>query len=141
MRAIRLSQADFLMGEQRWQGAVQLLGVVIVKDLDDAGLDWSPAGMTRLAGYLFPYEASWLRIGSRVLPALRYIQREADLADGDVRAMLASGIEMIRNLKVFTPQECVDITMFELADDKVSIDAIYRAARLRLQQEHPEISW
>lgn len=140
-RNTRLNMYQFLMEEQRYGPAFNLLCEVIAYDL--SGMDNNEFynvdedfRLQLLLDYKFPYDKSSATLPPAIKQWLPNLQRYLNLSDGELRQRLFQQFESIHLYRhIFTNVECVDIVMAELIGDISVLKKIYRDAEIRIQKQ------
>ena len=143
-RNTRLEMYKFLVEENKYKAALKFLFEVIYYDLsgldnnEDVG-DMKSISKSRLERKLennFPYESSFLTIPPGIISFLEESQKELNLTSKDMqRYFLESVLKYKIESHFFTNDECGDIMLAEMENDKNKLEEIYKIAEKRLRKK------
>lgn len=89
------------------------------------------------ASQLFSYEYSFAKIAPGILSRIDHCREKLNISESELKEkMIAvlSGIEL--PFQIFTLEECVDILLLELHQDRIKLEKIYKIAENRYKTDH-----
>ena len=137
-RNCRYAMATFLSEEGKVDGKLDMLAEVVFFDLSGAGNNFNPEYLYIIAPYLFPYDKSQATTYPAIVKEIFECQEKLGLTDETLRATLAQRMKKLSApIELFEVEECVDIIFYEHANDKDSLNKIYKLAEERFHKKHP----
>jgi hypothetical protein len=92
------------------------------------------------APYLFPYESSLAKIAPMVVELIFKWADQSELSDHELRTLMLDHLSTLSSpLKLFTPEESVEITFLERIVDVPKLTGIYGDAQRRFIRNHPNL--
>lgn len=91
------------------------------------------------ASQLFSYEYSFAKIAPGILSRIVHCKEKLNISEGELKEkMIAalSGIEL--SFQIFTLEECAEILLLEMHQDRTKLENIYRTAENRYKINHPQ---
>jgi hypothetical protein len=137
-RNCRYSMSQFLIEENKIKEAVEMLAEVVFYDLCGAVNNYSPDTFDIVAEGFFPYEDSTATIAPRIIQDIIECKENLEYSDDELKRNMLERINKLSNpIKLFTPDECVDIVIMEINKDIESLKKIYLMAKQRFKRNHP----
>ncbi len=139
-RNIRFQMSEFVAEEQRYKEAALLLVEVVYYDI--SGLDNSALSIEISGSYWFPYDHSIATTAPGIVGRLKEYQEKLALDDKAFQQLISEHIKKLSSpFHIFTKDECVDIIVLEMKEDKVQISKMYEKAKKRLQKQYPKVNF
>lgn len=141
-RNTRLDMYQFLMEENKYKAAFNMLCEVVAYDLSGLGnserLDTNPTFnrfiLEQTIKNGFPYSNSLFTIPPAVIAWMSELKELLKLSDVNFRAMLLENFEKISLYRrIFTNEECVDVVMNEIGNHPRKQAALYKQVEERLK--------
>jgi hypothetical protein len=136
-RNCRYSMFQFLIEEDRIKEAVEMLAEVVFYDLCGAVNNYSPDTFDIVIEGFFPYEDSTATIAPGIIQDIIECKENLEYSDDELKKIMLERINKLSTpIKLFTPDECVDIVIMEINKDIESLKKIYLMAEHRLKRSH-----
>lgn len=134
-RNSRFTMSEFVADEGKKDIAFALLCEVVAYDLSGLSNGFRMDFIDICAEFFFPYEHSNHTITPGITKRIRDYRNEFGWSDEELRQHLLDGIAKIRlPFRLFTNEECADIVMVEMAEDKDKLNEIYHNAEVRFKK-------
>lgn len=140
----RLSMYQFLLEEDKKKAAFPLLCEVVMYDLSGLGnneefsedKEWKNFKLELSLDMNFPYEKSCVALPPSIVQSLKdmqeFLKASDDIFAGELLKQFV-GIHLYR--RIFSDEECVQIVINELNNNKEALSIIYKKAENRLKQQ------
>ncbi len=139
-RNVKYDTAEILAEMGKLRDALLAMIEVVYWDLSGMSNNFAMKYLEITAPYLFPYEGSLARTAPMVVELIFKWADQLELPDDELRDLMQNFISTLNSpLKLFTPQECVEITFLERVVDVPKLTAIYGDAQRRFISNHPNL--
>jgi hypothetical protein len=136
-RNCRYSMSQFLIEENRIKEAVKMLAEVAFYDLCGAVNNYSHDTLDIVSEGFFPYENSTATIAPGIIQDIIECKENLEYSDDELKKIMLERINKLSTpIKIFTPDECVDIVIMEINEDIESLKKIYLMAEQRFKRNH-----
>ena len=136
-RNSRFTMSEFVAEEKKIRTAFSLLCEVIAYDLSGLSNGFNKQYMDIYVRSYFPYEKSIVTMAPGITERVRKYADELGFSDENLHEEIRTEIEKLKlPFSVFTPDECADIVVAELRDDKTTLGKIYTKAETRFRQQY-----
>jgi hypothetical protein len=131
------TMSRFVLEEGRIDTSFSLMCDVIKHDLSGMSDNFNLDYLFIVAPGYFPYEKSSLKLAPYIVGPIADYKEKKSLTEEQLRVKMLENMERSQlPFSVFTIEECVDIVLFELVKDEVSLDKIFKQAEKRLHKKY-----
>ena len=136
-RNCRFSMSEFVMEEGRLENSISLLAEIIRFDLSGLSNNFSGKFMDLYIDMYFPYKDSILTVAPGIINRVRDYQNRKSLSDNELKMKLLEDMRRIQlPFSVFTVNECAEIVLLEINEDKKELGKLYNKAKRRYKKEY-----
>ena len=131
-RNCRFTMSEFVAEEDKSKTAFALLCEVVAYDLSGLSNGFRKEFMDIYAKSYFPYENSIVTMAPGITSRIKQYAEKFGWTETDLRSQLIDAIEKIKlPFSLFTGEECADIVIAEIHEDKALLNKIYSVAEKR----------
>lgn len=139
-RNVKYDEAEILAEMGRLSEAILMMTEVVYWDLSGMENNFDLKYLRIMAPYLFPYEGSLARVAPMVIELLFRWADHTGLTDDELRTVMLNHLSTLNSpLRLFTPEESVEITFLERNADEAKLSSVYEDARKRFVSSHPNL--
>jgi hypothetical protein len=139
-RNVKYDAAEILAEKGRLRDAILMMTDVVYWDLSGMGNNFDMKYLRIMAPYLFPYEGSLARIAPMVIELIFKWARQSGISDPELRTLMLDHLSTMSSaIKLFTPEESVEITFLERFADVAKLTSVYGDAQNRFLSSHPNL--
>lgn len=135
-RSSRFAMAKFIAEEKKYKQALYLISEVIFLDINGLsffGKKIYPETEFLLNNFL-PYESSFLRIPSGIVKITKEYMELSNLSIEEIKQTMLESIKKTPIfIKVFSPEECIDIFFMEINEEYEKLNLLYEKAYNKLK--------
>lgn len=136
-RNSRFTMSEFVADEGKKDIAFGLLCEVVAYDLSGLSNGFRMEFMDIYSKFFFPYENSNHTMAPGITKRIQDYGNELGWSGEELRQHLMDGIAKIQlPFRLFTNEECVDIVMAEIVEDKDRLNVIYHTAEVRFKKRY-----
>lgn len=136
-RNTRFKMSEFLVEEEKFEGAFILLCEVCVYDLSGLSNSWRMEFLEIYAKSYFPYEKSLARTAPGIINRIVKYQKKLGWDDSTLRERISTEIPKYSlPFNLFTADEDTNIIMAEIAKDTKTLEKIYTVAEKRFRKTY-----
>ncbi len=136
-RNARFEMSEFVATEGKDDLAFKLLCEVIAYDLSGLSNNFNPQYLYMQTKFFFPYESSIITVAPGIISRVTKFQEKLGWDEKELRSNLLAGVSIPIPYRVFTPEECVEVVVAEIKQDKAKLSKLYSSAEKRFKKEHP----
>jgi hypothetical protein len=134
-RNCRLAMSKFLAEENKLKASLKMLAEVVFYDLCGADNNYDPNTIDIAAEYFFPYEDSSVTIAPGIIQDIVECKENLEYSDEKLKEVMLDRIKKLSSpIKLFTPDECVDIVIMEINKNTEALKKIYLVAEKRFKK-------
>ncbi len=134
----RFFMAESAREENNYDMSLIWLFEIIYYDLSGLNNFFDGTYPEKNAPRLFPYEYSSARIAKGILSRITLCQEKLNISEIELKEKMITVLSGIKlPFQIFTLEECVDIFLLELHQDKTNLEKIYKTAENRYRTNHP----
>lgn len=136
-RTDRFFMAKSAMEENNFDMSLVWLFEIIYYDLSGLSNFFDGTYPLKNVPQLFPYECSSARIAKGILSKADHCRKALNISESELKEKMINVLSGIKlPFQIFTPEECVDIFLSELHQDKTNLEKIYTLAENRYKTDH-----
>lgn len=138
----RLAMAKVVLEEGKHRVALDMLADTAYFDLSGLTNNWDLTCSAISEEDFFPYCESSATIPPGVTRMLIDCQEALNLSSEELRGLVLARMRRLSApFHLFTAEECVDVVMYEIQGDEVTLSRIYEQSRSRMRGRYPESRW
>lgn len=130
--------AELDMEDEHFENALIHFFEVTYYDLSGLSNFSDSSQLNEDASQLFSYEYSFAKIAPGILSRIVHCKDKLNISEGELKKMIAALSVIELPFQIFTLEECADILLLEMHQDRIKIENIYRTAKNRYKINHPQ---